>query len=414
MRRKSDSNSKRRKNGRKRKLFLTFMVMILLAVGVLLGFSVLTDLKIMPNSPNGQLTTEELKNSISVLLIGADQRPGEEKFNTDTIILATIDPKSARVSLLSIPRDTRVSIPGYKNIKINGVAPLTDLENLVDVVADLTGVPIAGYIQTNFNGFKQIIDTLGGITVDVEKDMYYETGDAVDGIINLQKGLQQLDGAQALQYARFRNDALADISRTARQQVVLKAVAEEMLQLSTLPKLPWLIPQLNDAVNSNVELRTMFKMSTTVVKFKDISILTQTLPGRFHDINGISYWDVDREEAQRVVSNLFRGITTEKVIDDTVIDLLEPIEPIDDNPLPQVPGSPVDPNGQESSEYQDAVPDAGNPQEEADVDGENREEEKESKPQEIPRIPENIQNPDEENTKKPNEPQTDVLLNKET
>lgn len=399
MRRKSDSNSKRRKNGRKRKLFLTFMVMILLAVGVLLGFSVLTDLKIMPNSPNGQLTTEELKNSISVLLIGADQRPGEEKFNTDTIILATIDPKSARVSLLSIPRDTRVSIPGYKNIKINGVAPLTDLENLVDVVADLTGVPIAGYIQTNFNGFKQIIDTLGGITVDVEKDMYYETGDAVDGIINLQKGLQQLDGAQALQYARFRNDALADISRTARQQVVLKAVAEEMLQLSTLPKLPWLIPQLNDAVNSNVELRTMFKMSTTVVKFKDISILTQTLPGRFHDINGISYWDVDREEAQRVVSNLFRGITTEKVIDDTVIDLLEPIEPIDDNPLPQVPGSPVDPNGQESSEYQDAVPDAGNPQEEADVDGENREEEKESKPQEIPRIPENIQNPDEENTK---------------
>ncbi|WP_083879899.1 LCP family protein [Desulfitobacterium dichloroeliminans] len=388
--------------------------MILLAVGVLLGFSVLTDLKIMPNSPNGQLTTEELKNSISVLLIGADQRPGEEKFNTDTIILATIDPKSARVSLLSIPRDTRVSIPGYKNIKINGVAPLTDLENLVDVVADLTGVPIAGYIQTNFNGFKQIIDTLGGITVDVEKDMYYETGDAVDGIINLQKGLQQLDGAQALQYARFRNDALADISRTARQQVVLKAVAEEMLQLSTLPKLPWLIPQLNDAVNSNVELRTMFKMSTTVVKFKDISILTQTLPGRFHDINGISYWDVDREEAQRVVSNLFRGITTEKVIDDTVIDLLEPIEPIDDNPLPQVPGSPVDPNGQESSEYQDAVPDAGNPQEEADVDGENREEEKESKPQEIPRIPENIQNPDEENTKKPNEPQTDVLLNKET
>ncbi|MEL1134260.1 LCP family protein [Desulfitobacterium sp. THU1] len=386
--------------------------MTLLIVGVLLGFSVLTDLKTMPNSPNGQLTTQELKNSISVLLIGADQRPGEEKFNTDTIILATIDPKNARVSLLSIPRDTRISIPGYKDIKINGVAPLTDLENLVDVVADLTGVPIAGYIQTNFNGFKQIIDTLGGITVDVEKDMYYETGDAVDGVINLKKGLQQLDGSQALQYARFRHDALADISRTARQQIVLKAVAEEMLQLSTLPKLPWLIPQLNDAVNTNVSLGTMFKISTTAVKFKDISILTQTLPGRFHDINGISFWDVDREEAQVVVSNLFRGITTDKVIDDTIIDLLEPIVPNNDNPLPQVPGSPVDPNGQESPEYQNTVSGEEKPEEDIGEDEEKKAEGTEKSPAEVPDIPEDLKNPSNENAGKPSEPQTDIKKSK--
>lgn len=341
-----------------KKISLTIIAIFLLVGGLVLGFSdsILSDSKTKPGSPTGQLTEEELKNRISILLVGADQRPGEGSFNTDTIILATVDPKNARISLLSIPRDTRVSIPGHPDIKINGVAPLTDLENLVDVVSDLTGLPIAGYIQTNFDGFKDIIDTLGGITVDVEKDMYYETGDKKDGVINLKKGLQKLDGSKALQYARFRNDALADISRTARQQVVLKAAAEEMLKLSTLPKLPWLIPQLNAAVNTNLELGNMFKVAKTAVKFKDIEIYTQTLPGRFRDIQGISFWEVDKEEAKEVVTNLLRGITTDKVIGESEIDLLEPIEPSEEMPMPQVPGSPDDPNGQESPDYQDVNP----------------------------------------------------------
>lgn len=347
----------------RRKFALSIVAIILLVGGIVLGFSGISMFgsKTLPGNQTGQLTEEELKNRISVLLIGADQRPGEKKFNTDSLILATIDPKSAQVSLLSIPRDTRVSIPGHTDIKINGVAPLTDLDTLVDVVADLAGIPVAGYIQTNFNGFKQIIDTLGGITVDVEKNMYYETGDDEDGYINLKKGLQQLDGSQALQYARYRNDALADISRTARQQVVLKAVAKEMLKLSTLPKLPWLIPQLNEAVNTNLESGDLFKIAKTAVKFKNVEILTQTLPGRFNDIKGISFWDVDPEEAKEVVRNLLRGITTEKVIEDTVIDLLEPIEPSVETPLPQIPGSPDDPNGHESPEYQETNPAVGTP-----------------------------------------------------
>lgn len=349
----------------RRKLALSIVAIIILVGGIVLGFSgtSIFGSKSLSSNQTGQLTEEELKNRISVLLIGADQRPGEPKFNTDSLILVTIDPKSAQVSLLSIPRDTRVSIPGHTDIKINGVAPLTDLDTLVDVVADLAGIPVAGYIQTNFNGFKKIIDTLGGITVEVEKDMYYETGDDEDGYINLKKGLQELDGSQALQYARFRNDALADISRTARQQVVLKAVAEEMLQLSTLPKLPWLIPQLKEAVNTNLELGSLFKISKTAVKFKDVEILTQTLPGRFRDIKGISFWDVDSEEAKEVVSNLLRGITTEKVIDDTEIDLLEPIEPSEETPLPQIPGSPDDPNGHESPDYQGTNPESEPPEE---------------------------------------------------
>jgi LCP family protein required for cell wall assembly len=302
---------------------------------------------------NGTGDDEGINKRVSVLLIGADQRdPKEEKFNTDSIILATVDPQEARISLLSIPRDTRVSIPGHSNIKINSVAPLTEMKKLQDVVSDLTGVKVSGYIQTNFEGFKDIIDTLGGITIDVEKDMYYETGDTTDGYINLKKGLQKLDGSKALQYARFRHDALADISRTARQQVVLKAVAKEMMQVSTIPKLPWLIPQLTKAVHTNLQAADIFKLAKAAVQFDDAEIVSQTLPGRFMDVDGISYWDVDTTQARDVVADLMKGITTDKIIEDQEVDLLKPIIT---NPatLPRVPGNPVDPNGRKSSGYQE-------------------------------------------------------------
>ncbi|HVJ48159.1 LCP family protein [Desulfitobacterium sp.] len=331
------------------------MLLILAAVTAVSGYFLYSRPSSMDNSPTLKGPEGvDMTNRVSVLLVGADQRSNsEEKFNTDSLILASIDPVDKRISLLSIPRDTRISISKHPYIKINSVASLKDMQTLEEVVTNLTGVPLAGYIQTNFSGFKQIIDTLGGITVDVEKDMYYETGDVTDGYINLKKGIQRLDGSQALQYARFRYDALADISRTARQQVVLKAVAKEMMQISTLPKLPWLIPQLNEAVNTNLSLGDMFKLSKAAVGFEKADIVSQTLPGKFLDLEGVSYWEVDPKAAKKVVSNLLQGITTAKVIEDQEVDLLKPVVTTPSKALPKVPGNNQDPNGQESTGYQE-------------------------------------------------------------
>lgn len=290
------------------------------------------------DSPNG------LQNRMNVLLIGADQRPDQIKFNTDSLIFASVDPKTQQTSLLSIPRDTRVALSGHGYLKINEVAALTDLPTLQKNVEQLTGEEIAGYVQTNFAGFKKIIDTLGGITVDVEKDMYYETGDLEDGYINLHKGVQSLDGSQALQYARFRHDALGDISRTARQQVVLKAVAKEMFRLSTVPKLPFLIPQLMEAVDTNLSAKDIFALAKVAVGFESENVISQTLPGMFQDLNGVSYWKVDPVEVKKVVKNLFLGIITTKVIDQQNVDLLKPVTVTPSKPLPKVPGNSQDPN----------------------------------------------------------------------
>jgi len=295
---------------------------------------------------------QPIKDRVSFLLIGADQRPDEKKFNTDSLILASVDPKTKQTSLLSIPRDTRVELSGHGYLKINQIAALTDLPTLQENVEQLTGEPLAGYVQTNFAGFKKIIDTLGGITVDVEKDMYYETGDAEDGIINLHKGVQRLNGTQALQYARFRHDALADISRTARQQTVLKAVAKEMFQVSTLPKLPILIPQLMEAVNTNLSAKDILALAKVAVGFDSANVVSQTLPGSFQDIDMVSYWKVDPDEVKQVVQNLFLGKTTTKVIDQQTVDLIKPVTVTTTKPLPKVPGNSQDQNGQTSTGYQ--------------------------------------------------------------
>lgn len=341
----------------RRTLGLILMAVVLLGVlaGGLLWNIGLIGAKSKGITPNANLRVsgdDKLPKRISVLLIGADQRSGEMKPNTDSLILACIDPETQQISLLSIPRDTRVALPGHGGVKINSVAALTDLTTLQKNVEELTGEVIAGYVQTNFQGFKQVINTLGGITVNVEKDMYYETGDIEDGYISLHKGVQRLDGAKALQYARFRHDALADISRTARQQVVLKAVAQEMVQLSTLPKLPVLIPQLMQAVHTNLSAQDILAFAKVAIGFQSSKVISQTLPGSFLDLNGVSYWIVDPIEAKQVFSNLLRGETTDKVIDERSVDLLKPVIPTPSVPSPKVPGNSQDPNGQQSSGYQ--------------------------------------------------------------
>lgn len=243
----------------------------------------------------------------TVLLVGVDRRPGDTTLsNTDTLIVASVNTANGKVALLSIPRDTQVIVPGFGKEKINAAARVgKGIKTTTALIEDLIGQSIDGYVVTNFNGFKSIIDKLGGITLDVEKNMYYVTGDSSDGVINLKKGTQRLYGAQALQYARFRQDALADISRTARQQAVIKAIGKEVLQVKTIPKLPWLIPQIAKSVETNLAITQLWGMTNYLLRNEDPEIASQTLPGNFLIENDISYWKVNSQKSRAIVKRLF-------------------------------------------------------------------------------------------------------------
>lgn len=243
----------------------------------------------------------------TVLLVGVDRRPGDTTLsNTDTLLVASVNTANGNLALLSIPRDTQVIVPGYGKEKINAAARVgKGIKTTTALIEGLTGQRIDGYVITNFNGFKSIIDTLGGITLNVEKNMYYVTGDSSDGVINLKKGNQKLSGAQALQYARFRQDTLADISRTARQQAVIKAIGREFLQVKTISKLPWLVPQMTKSVETDLSKAQLWSMTNSLIRLKDLEISSQTLPGNFLMENDISYWKVDSQKSRTVVERLF-------------------------------------------------------------------------------------------------------------
>ena len=296
---------------------------------------------VIPDTSGGNVTPVKLDKSVSFLLIGNDARPGEEVANTDSIMVASVDPDTKIISLLSIPRDTRVELRGSQFLKINAMVMYGGIPELMKQVTKLTGIPLDGYVMTNFDGFKNIIDTLGGIDMYVERNMYHETGDKIDGFIDLKEGQQRLTGSQALQYSRWRGDSLADISRTARQQKVIKAVAKEMMQVSVLTKMPKLVPQLMDTIQTDLSVADLLKLSRVAASFDSSNVVSQTLPGVFLDFNEISFWEVNIEQAKQVSRNLLLGITTDRVVNHRVLDLLDP----NIRSHITVPGSKTDPNG---------------------------------------------------------------------
>ncbi|GAW29493.1 LCP family protein [Carboxydocella sp. ULO1] len=246
------------------------------------------------------------------LLLGVDARPGEKDARTDTIIVAQLDPEKKKLVMVSVPRDTLVELPGHGREKINSANVYGGVDLVKQVVSEMLNVEIDYYIKTNFEGFKQVVDTLGGVNIEVEKRMVYR--DPTDGTyINLKPGLQHLNGKEALDYVRFRHDALGDVGRTQRQQHFLKAVAEAALKPSVVTKLPQLMKDINQAVQTDMSVGEMVKYATLARDFGQLEIVSQTLPGQFYNNHG-SYWKHDATIARTLIADLMNGKTYPMIV----------------------------------------------------------------------------------------------------
>src|SRR3954452_7353368 len=168
----------------------------------------------------------------TILLVGSDHRQrGQEGSRSDTVMLARIQPKRHRIALLSIPRDLYVSIPGHGHDRINMAYRYGGERLLTRVVRDTLGVEIDHFVEVDFHGFKDVVQTLGGVWFPVDRRYYNRnvgTAETNYSNIDLQPGYQKLDGAQALAFARYRHDD-NDFVRAARQQLLLRVVAQEAL-----------------------------------------------------------------------------------------------------------------------------------------------------------------------------------------
>ncbi len=206
----------------------------------------------------------EEKERVNILLLGIDRRPVEEgPWRTDTMILATIDPASKTAGLLSIPRDLWATVPGYEENRINTAHYTGDLEDYPGggpALAKKTvqynlGLTVHYYIRIDFDGFRKIIDAIGGIDIDVKEpikdDKYPDENYGYDPLY-IPAGLQHMDGDLALKYARTRHGG-SDFERAERQQEVLFAIREQALRLNLLPKIPELMVTLADAVQTDLQ-----------------------------------------------------------------------------------------------------------------------------------------------------------------
>ncbi|HJV44919.1 MAG TPA: LCP family protein [Bacillota bacterium] len=202
-------------------------------------------------SNKNEITKNYNHEPISFVLLGKDSRGDLSLLNTDVIIVAVLNPLTQHVTMMSIPRDTGVQIPGYKGwYKINSVYARgeeqrrqeekkgesideTGIHLMKRTLESAIGIPIQHYITVDFEGFERVIDQLGGISIQVDKSMKYD--DPADGThINLHPGMQVLNGQQALGYVRHRKDNRgpkyfsSDFDRGNRQQVVIKAIVDQM------------------------------------------------------------------------------------------------------------------------------------------------------------------------------------------
>lgn len=246
----------------------------------------------------------------NILVLGVDARPGEDNSRSDTMLLVSIDPHLDQAVVISIPRDTRVNVPGSPLDKICTANFVGGPAYAVKIVEEFMDLNIDYYVEADFNGFKNIIDTIGGVSINVPQRMYKPS----EGI-DLYPGLQKLDGYQALAFVRYRNYQFGDIERTAHQQEFLVALADELLQARTIPKLPALLKETRGFVNTNLGIRDMLRIASWAPGFTASSVTAQTLPGYFYDVynhEGVmeqSYWVADREEATGLLDRLFEGET---------------------------------------------------------------------------------------------------------
>lgn len=222
----------------------------------------------------------EGKERVNILLLGGDARGVDEGqvARSDSILVASFDPVTKKAHLFSVLRDTYVNIEGHGRGRINTALTLGDFPLAMQTVGDLLGLNIQYYVYTDFEGFKAMIDTIGGIYYDVEKDMdYVDNADENRYDIHLKKGYQLLDGDKALQYVRFRHDAMSDFTRTERQRNFLQAVSKELQETWNIIRMKKILDSVQPYVKMNISVPDMLKLGQLGVK-SHVASTTQIPP----------------------------------------------------------------------------------------------------------------------------------------
>ena len=242
-------------------------------------------------------------SKLNILVLGYDSKVNGRP-RSDVMMLTSFDLKEKAVGIVSIPRDTRVQIEGRSGyVKINSAFAEGGPEAAKDAVTNLLGVPVDYYVSTNFEGFSEMIDALGGIKVNIDEAMNYDDN-AGNLHIHFKEGEQRLNGKQAIEYVRYREHTYADLGRIERQQRFLVDGIHQFLTPDFVLKLPQLIVKFNENIKTDMEFKDMMNLAKLVKNLKAENVKTARVPGGGQYIHNISYFVHDPEKTKELVNEL--------------------------------------------------------------------------------------------------------------
>lgn len=326
-------------------VFFIVFTFLLVAGGATLGYlyMIKDDNNIVKNEPEDKENTEKgsmwdifkknEKPKINAAVFGVD----EDGTRTDVIFIASFDTKTKAINLLSVPRDTRIELTEMrwkemqnKNsyyvprvVKINEVHAYAGKENRnkysVDELERLLGIEIDHFVKIDLVAFRKIVDEIGGVTVDVPRNMYYN--DPIQNLyINLKKGEQTLNGAQAEGLVRYRKGyAEGDVGRIKTQQLFLKAFAKQVLSERNIIRITNIIRTLYEYVQTDVGLDDILQYAKYINDIQVDNIHMETLPGEGKYIKGTSYFLPDETKMQEQVARLFLEPSEEEEIEQKTV-----------------------------------------------------------------------------------------------
>ena len=234
---------------------------------------------------------------VSILFLGLDTRDGDLSGRTDAMILASFNPEDQSVQMLNIPRDSYVPIENHNHNKINHAHAYGGVDKTISTVENFLDIPIDHVVSLNFDAFMEIIDAVGGITVDVPMDIA-DTDNATYGTIEISEGEQTLDGEEALAYVRMRkDDPQGDLGRGERQKDVLEALIHEVASFQTLTRFNSLVDALDGNLSTNLLFSQIMGMHGYAGELNNIESLS--LEGEDTRIDGVYFYQVydsSREE----------------------------------------------------------------------------------------------------------------------
>lgn len=288
-------------------VFLFFNLFIILALGSKFFLRDTTGIFGFLDSPTGEMRANS-GIRMNILCIGVDSVDGTHR--TDAILLIGLKLPSGKISIASIPRDTQVVIEG-RSRKINEIYARYGIEMLRMLVEELMEIRIARFVKVDFDGFKNVINALGGIDLHIDHPMNYD--DNWGNLhIHFSRGPAHLDGQKALEYVRYRGDADADLGRIKRQRDFISAVLKKVHSPEFVLRLPEILREIFLHISTDFDFPEVLQLAKEF-NGRNVSVQSQSLPGEAKYVGKVSYYIPFKDQAISLGGKWFSELTTFEV-----------------------------------------------------------------------------------------------------